>query len=333
MLTKANLEYDEEVIKSLYGWGFGMKRQAISRAISSLKDKEVTLENIPEEVALLSDGTTFVHEQDQELHVYYSEKTIEMACTNGLYAIVADGVHTKQPKELMQLYCVHGVCNGGVEVPLLYSMTARKTEDVYLRIFGHLKNLFERRRDTCNLRKFVQGHGRVPVVAEWWDTIKGVVFLPKRLYPEVRALWRPPVPEDHVAYEKCKEFLEYLHSTWFDGPYKDLWNKWELVDLRTTNIAEAYHNRLNVEFGRDHPDLRTLIEKLKYIDFEAKCSLQWIREHPNEEKHLRKRDRERRQNIETSMKSFGERYLRGVTRAQIEEYCKYMSRYVSGKTI
>nr|CDJ96224.1 unnamed protein product [Haemonchus contortus] len=132
-----------------------------ARAVSSLKDKEVALDNKPEELAQLSDSRTFVHEQDQELHVYYSERTIEMACTNGLYAIAADGVHTKQPKELMQLFCVHGVCNGGVEVPLLYSMTARKTEDV------------ERRRDTCNLRKFMQGHGRVPVVAEWWDTIKG----------------------------------------------------------------------------------------------------------------------------------------------------------------
>uniref|UniRef100_W6NBT7 Uncharacterized protein n=1 Tax=Haemonchus contortus TaxID=6289 RepID=W6NBT7_HAECO len=124
----------------------------------------------------------------------------------------------------------------------------------------------------------MKGHGRVPVVAEWWDTIGGVVFLPKRIYPEVRTLWRPPVPEDHVACEKCEELLEYLHSTWFDGPYKDMWNKWELVDLRTTDIAEAHHNRLNVEFGRDDPDLRTLIEKLKYIDFEAKCSLQWITE-------------------------------------------------------
>ncbi|VDO48497.1 unnamed protein product [Haemonchus placei] len=110
--------------------------------------------------------------------------------------LVADGVHTKQPKELMQLYCVHDVCNGGVEVPLLYSMTARKTEDVYTRIFGHLKNLFE--------RNFMQGHGRVLVVAEWWDTIKGMVFLPKRLYPEGRVLWRPPVPEDHVAYENTR---------------------------------------------------------------------------------------------------------------------------------
>ncbi|KAK6035821.1 hypothetical protein COOONC_26674 [Cooperia oncophora] len=69
-----------------------------------------------------------------------------MACCTGLYAIVADGVHTKQPKELMQLYCVHGVCDGGVEVPLLYAMTAHKTEDVYTKIFGHLKDLFEKYR-------------------------------------------------------------------------------------------------------------------------------------------------------------------------------------------
>uniref|UniRef100_A0A7I4Y8E5 MULE domain-containing protein n=1 Tax=Haemonchus contortus TaxID=6289 RepID=A0A7I4Y8E5_HAECO len=209
MMTQANLEYGEDVMKSLNGRGFGMKRQAIFRAVSSLKDKEVALDNKPEELAQLSDSRTFVHEQDQELHVYYSERTIEMACTNGLYAIAADGVHTKQPKELMQLFCVHGVCNGGVEVPLLYSMTARKTEDVERyrprpmqplrivldfekasiaavhRLFPeakvegcafHLAQAWNWRRDTCNLRKFMQGHGRVPVVAEWWDTIKGVGF-------------------------------------------------------------------------------------------------------------------------------------------------------------
>ncbi|KAK6045544.1 hypothetical protein COOONC_16951 [Cooperia oncophora] len=106
--------------------------------------------------------------------------------------------------------------------------------------------------------------------------MKGVVFLPRRLYPEVRALWNPPVAADHVAYAECKEFLEYLHTTWFDGPYKDMWNKWEIVDIRTTNTAEAFHNRLNVTFGKDHPSL-TLIEKLKYIDFEAKCTLRWMR--------------------------------------------------------
>ncbi|VDO08517.1 unnamed protein product [Haemonchus placei] len=94
-MTKANSEYDEDVMKSLYGWGFVMKRKAFFRATSSLKDKEVTPENIPGELAQLFDGRTFAHEQDQELHVNHSERTSGMACTNGLYAIVADGVHTK----------------------------------------------------------------------------------------------------------------------------------------------------------------------------------------------------------------------------------------------
>ncbi|VDO84303.1 unnamed protein product [Haemonchus placei] len=81
-----------------------------------------------------------------------------MACTNGLYATVTSGVHTKQSKELMQLYCVHGVCNGGVE-----------------------------RRGTGNLRKFIEGM----VEYQLWrigGTPSKERFFPKRLYPEVRAL-------------------------------------------------------------------------------------------------------------------------------------------------
>ncbi|KAK6034640.1 hypothetical protein COOONC_27850 [Cooperia oncophora] len=113
-----------------------MKRQAISRATNSHKDKEATLNNFPDDLAKLRDGRTFVHERELDFHVYYSEETAEMACRSGLYAAVADGVHSKQPKELMQLYCVYGVCDGGAEVPLLFSVTARNTEDIYLRIFG-----------------------------------------------------------------------------------------------------------------------------------------------------------------------------------------------------
>ncbi|KAK6040403.1 hypothetical protein COOONC_22091 [Cooperia oncophora] len=93
-----------------------------------------------------------------------------------------------------------------------------------------------------------------------------------------------------------------------------------------------FSSRLNVTFGRDHPDLKTLIEKLKYIDSEVKCSLRFFRENSEEHKHLRKRDRERIEIIEKSMSRFDELYrLRGVTRSDIKNYCRYMSRYVSGK--
>ncbi|KAK6047011.1 hypothetical protein COOONC_15484 [Cooperia oncophora] len=212
MLTKASQEYDDDVISALYGWGFGMKRQAISR----------------------------------------------WPAASGLYAVVADGVHSKQPKELMQLHCVHGAVR-------------------------------------WHAQEVRTGPEQSSHRSQWWDTIKGVIFLPRRLYPGITTklcynvankvcftsgpgLWSPPVPQDHVAYGACKDFLEYLHATWFDGPFEEMWNKWEKVDLRTTNIAEAYHNRLNVTFGRDHPDMRTLLEKLKYIDFEAKRTLRCLRE-------------------------------------------------------
>ncbi|KAK6050642.1 hypothetical protein COOONC_11853 [Cooperia oncophora] len=58
---------------------------------------------------------------------------------------------------------------------------------------------------------------------------------------KVRALWTLPVLQDHFAYGACKDFLEYLHTTWFDGPFKDI--------------------RLNVTCGNDLSVMRTLIEE------------------------------------------------------------------------
>ncbi|KAK6040569.1 hypothetical protein COOONC_21927 [Cooperia oncophora] len=340
------------------------------RAINSLNGRAVTLEHIPDDLAMLSNGRRFLQEQGPEVHVYYSEETIEMACCTGLYAIVADGVHTKQPKEL-QLYCVHGVCDGGVEVPLLYAMAAHKTEDVYTKIFGHLKDLFEKYRprpvqrlrivldfekasiaaarrlfpeakNSSKLNKFIQGHvqGCVPPLGHrqnsGGDRVVGhnkrSGFPPQATLPRGSSAVEPS-SSGGPRRLRGMQGIPGIHATWFDGPYKDMWNKWEIVDIRTTNIAEAFHNRLNITFGRDHPDLRTLLEKLKYIDFEAKCTLRWMREHPRR-KASQEADRERRENIERSMKRFGDIYRsRGVTTAEIEDYCKYMARYVSGKTI
>ncbi|EYB86580.1 hypothetical protein Y032_0276g1081 [Ancylostoma ceylanicum] len=52
-----------------------------------------------------------------------------MAAQNGLHALVADGVHSFEPRQLQrkgQLYMVHGVGRNGVEVPLLYAIFSKK---------------------------------------------------------------------------------------------------------------------------------------------------------------------------------------------------------------
>ncbi|KAK6045904.1 hypothetical protein COOONC_16593, partial [Cooperia oncophora] len=218
-------------------------RPSMDGDLNSLKGRAVTLEHIPDDLAMLSNGRTFLQEQGPELHV----------CT------------------------ASGVCDGGVEVPLLYAMTAHKTEDVYLKD-GHLKDLFERLRPRpverlgtvldfekapapSPKRKLL---GRIPMVTEWWDTIKGVVFLPRRLYPEVRALWNPPVAADHVAYAECKEFLEYLHryKTWFrPASYKICGTNGRLL-IRTCTNTQSRLTRHILE--KTHPALPRLREKLNY---------------------------------------------------------------------
>ncbi|EYC12475.1 hypothetical protein Y032_0047g1501 [Ancylostoma ceylanicum] len=59
------------------------------------------------------------------------EATAPMAAQLGLHALVADGFHSFQLrlfKREGQLYTVHGVCNNDVEVPLLYAISSKKTE-------------------------------------------------------------------------------------------------------------------------------------------------------------------------------------------------------------
>ncbi|KAK6030875.1 hypothetical protein OSTOST_02981, partial [Ostertagia ostertagi] len=46
--------------------------------------------------------------------------------------------HSLPPKSLVyhaQLYCVHGVCSQGVEIPLVYCITSKKTQNLYVEIF------------------------------------------------------------------------------------------------------------------------------------------------------------------------------------------------------
>ncbi|RCN49965.1 hypothetical protein ANCCAN_04001 [Ancylostoma caninum] len=94
------------------------------RATNAHRDKLVTMEKVLSYLANLWDGSTFLQELLPRMHIYYSDLCLEKACRNGLRALVADGVHSKAPRGLKrnsQLYVVHGVCDGGVDVTCLLS--------------------------------------------------------------------------------------------------------------------------------------------------------------------------------------------------------------------
>ncbi|EYB88407.1 hypothetical protein Y032_0248g99 [Ancylostoma ceylanicum] len=395
-------ELGPEMIQHHNKKGHISRRDSIRRAVRvhEVREVQATMEWIPNHLQFLWDGSLFVHRLEPTLHVYYNRSTIQvsinpsqicasprppkrftvllqMAAQNGLHALVADGVHSFQPRQLKrggQLYTIHGVCSNGVEVPLLYAISSRKTQQVYEIIFRHIRDelpaipsnlrivldferasiqavkrvfptatvqgcafhlaqAWNRRRDLVGLKGFVHGEDKSLEVVQWWDTIKGLVFLPRRLHREVRALTAPPVPPEHPAYRPCEEFLKYLGETWYDGMFADLWDKFGIEELRTTNLAESYHNQLNTLMEGDHPLLSTLIRVLHDLDGEAQSSLITLQQDPTHTKYLRRRDRERRERIAHEMRSFNASYQEGVVRSEIDEYCRTMSRFVTDSTI
>ncbi|CAJ0599556.1 unnamed protein product [Cylicocyclus nassatus] len=340
----------DEMVAHHYKSGPVSSRDAIKRALKSHENplEDASMTRIPEHLRVLPNGPPFVHNLDPTLHIYYSSATIQKAALNGLHTIVADGVHSFQPRQLRktgQLYTAHGVCSNGVEVPLLYAVSARKTEEIYEAIFGHLRaeleasvmppalrivldyersailaagrvfpqarvqgcafhlaQVWNRRRDKVGMTPFLEGPQKSVEVADWWDTIKGLVFLPRRLHREVRALDAPPVPVQHPAFTPCRLFLSYLRENWYEGMFSDMWDKYGLEELRTTNLAEAYHSQLNTLFDADHPQLGKLIEVLRDLNSEAFAALTALEQNPTHAKYLRRRDRERRERIATEMR-------------------------------
>ncbi|VDP28731.1 unnamed protein product [Heligmosomoides polygyrus] len=113
-------------------------------------EREVSMEYVPDHLALNPDGTRFLQYQTADMHIYYSEKIIRKACENGLDTLIAGGIfsmHPNQREKNGQLYTIHGVCNGKVNVPLLYAITNKKTEFIYTKIWTMLKEVIDSTTD------------------------------------------------------------------------------------------------------------------------------------------------------------------------------------------
>ncbi|KIH62096.1 hypothetical protein ANCDUO_07623 [Ancylostoma duodenale] len=76
---------------------------------------------------------------------------MEMARDNGLSALVGDGTHKLNPitipdrMDKEQLYTVHAVVRGGVEIPILYAITRHKNIVTYRTIFRRLRKIIGER--------------------------------------------------------------------------------------------------------------------------------------------------------------------------------------------
>ncbi|RCN32428.1 hypothetical protein ANCCAN_21772 [Ancylostoma caninum] len=269
--------------------------------------------------------------------------SFQKAVNNGLFALVADGVHKLNPRskrhapvrmEEGQLYTIHGVCRGGFEAAINAAIAVFPLSSVE-GCGWHLTQAWVRNRNRLGLRRFVQGDRRDPRVIHWWRTLKGLPFLPRDHFHLVSALTVVPVEPTHPAYEPCQNFLDYFNRTWLNGPSESMWCKYLVKELRTTNLAENFHGRLRGLFsGRKHPKFNALITMLQEITGVAASRLNRMAEFPEEMRPLRARDRARREKTEGAMAAFARiQGLRYVTTAVVGRYCRKMSRYTSDRAI
>ncbi|RCN33075.1 hypothetical protein ANCCAN_21096 [Ancylostoma caninum] len=327
----------EDIQHHLHGRRFSQRRKVLSRAINVHKDKTVTMNNVPEIAAQLADGSKFLHEQNGDFHVYYSEETMQRACRNGLHAIIADGMLSLHRKELgrhAHLYCIHGVCAGGVEVPILFAITAKKTAKEYTKIFNHVKDQISNsgREGLCPTRIIL-------------DFEKAAIKATKKVFPnsklgtEEEMNWgcrrtsTATKLTNELGVSGTPSWGWYSYHLGSDGTYKDLSSKWEIEELRTTNLAEAFNRKLGVLFESHYPPLKELIDGLKNTNTATNCSLRYLEEHSEEEKLLRARDRRRREKISELMNNIEIRFnTQGLSAMSVETYCKEMSVYATEKS-
>ncbi|KAK5971972.1 hypothetical protein GCK32_011858, partial [Trichostrongylus colubriformis] len=123
---------------------------------------------------------------------------------------------------------------------------------------------------------------------------------------------------------------------WYTGPFKDLWNKWDVEKLRTSNVAESFNRLLGVLLRGTHPRMSLLILAFQSCTSEAKGALLYYEERRADGKRLRRRDLLRRHRVAMEMSRFRSTMetTRGfLSTVTITTYCRRMARFVTEKVV
>ena len=112
-----------------------------------------------------------------------------------------------------------------------------------------------------------------PEVRQWVRQIMGLTLLPEVFVPFAwQMLRQPPVVNDIEVMTKLHAFSVYFKNTWISGSFAHrLWDHFDNIGPRTTNLAEGWHNSLNYSFGMPHPSSRNFLHWLQTCQFQVQC--------------------------------------------------------------
>ncbi|VDO51561.1 unnamed protein product [Haemonchus placei] len=117
---------------------------------------------------------------------------------------------------------------------------------------------------------------------------------------------------------------------------RDMWCKWDVSILRTTNAAESFNRLLGVLLQVKYPRMSDLLRALQGTVTTARGTLLNIERRRMDPRPLRRRDRIRRRRVEREMARFKELLsrTRGFPSTRtITTYCRRMARFVTEKVV
>ncbi|KAG0412770.1 hypothetical protein HPB47_010089 [Ixodes persulcatus] len=141
-------DYDDDVEdgikqKLTSGYGFHSKRRALSYNRHIRAFKNVTLDNIPNELRVAVDNEAFLRHENttpgEEMLIFFADNDLE--CLAAAETIICDGNFVFTPPEVCnpgQLYTVHAIVRGESH-PIAYALIKRRDTAAYEELFTALK--------------------------------------------------------------------------------------------------------------------------------------------------------------------------------------------------
>ncbi|KAL6739302.1 hypothetical protein Aduo_012773 [Ancylostoma duodenale] len=293
-MSDLTLEEGQALMDEFHDYGYERRRRQIARTVEKHDKPRATLDDVPERLRTLMDGSCFFKYSSPGLYIYYSNETIKAAVDNGLVALVADGIHKLPPEELGEhglLYTI-SLSLQRWHMPIFHVPTREKNVNVYAKVFGiveqELQTLevdvttlgiildFEKAALAGIKKHFpmecVEGCGfhlahawnrralSLCIKGDMKDVRRGT-SLPSSKYAEGPSVL-PQVPE-----------VPRLHKTWYGGPFKKIWYTWDKKELRTSNVAETCHRLLRLLVREKYAPVRKIIECIRGSDNRAMCTL------------------------------------------------------------
>ena len=230
----------------------------------------------------------FVLHQDQEMVILSTDSSLQILATTD--TLLMDGTFKAAPKIYKQLFTIHGVYRGHciplVSLTVIDQLKRKMAEkelilnptklmcDFEAGLIPALRTHFPNSavkgcyfHHTKALWAHVQDYGLVPDynsdrhVKKVVRLLMALAFLPVLLVrPNFIVIEGSTTVQDSP---KLQQLCDYYKSTWLNGSFPvALWNV-NNQTLRTNNLVEGWHNKLNRGIGKIHPNLFEVITYLQ----------------------------------------------------------------------